>query len=211
MSGLGDHVVAVERRQRNRRHVVDVQARGEVVEVVADLLELLSVPVDQVHLVDREHDVPDAEQRRQERVPAGLLEQTVAGVDQDDRQLRGRGTGHHVAGVLNVAGRVGDDELALGRGEVAVGDVDRDALLAFGAQAVGHQRQVGVVVTAFLGGALDRGQLVFHDGLGVEEQPTDEGGLAVVDGTGGGDPQQCRSGPRIGRGRGPRGGTSHQK
>ena len=33
---------------------------------------------------------------------------------------------------------------AVGRGEVAVGDVDGDALLALGAQAVGEQREVGV-------------------------------------------------------------------
>jgi hypothetical protein len=37
-----------------------------------------------------------------------------------------------------VARRVGQDERALRRGEVAVGDVDRDALLALGAQAVGE-------------------------------------------------------------------------
>src|SRR3712207_8131436 len=42
--GFGDDIVAVERRQRDRRDVVHVQARGEVVEVVTDLLELLSVP-----------------------------------------------------------------------------------------------------------------------------------------------------------------------
>ena len=39
-------------------------------------------------------------------------------------------------------GRVGDDELAPRRVEVAVGHVDRDALLALGAQAVGEQREV---------------------------------------------------------------------
>ena len=171
---------------------MDVQSGGELVKVVADLLELLPVPVDQVHLVDREHDVPDAQQRRQERVPARLLEQPVAGVDQHDRQLGGRRAGDHVAGVLNVAGSVGDDEFPLGRGEVAVRDVDGDALFALGAQAVGHQSQVGVVVSAFLGGALDRGQLVFHDGLGVVQQPADERGLAVVDGSGGGQSQQRR-------------------
>ena len=36
--------------------------------------------------------------------------------------------------------------LRLGRREVAVGHVDRDALLALGAEAVGQQREVGVVV-----------------------------------------------------------------
>jgi hypothetical protein len=45
-----------------------------------------------------------------------------------------------------VAGRVRDDELAPRRREVAVRDVDRDALLALGPQAVGEQRQVDVVV-----------------------------------------------------------------
>ena len=39
-------------------------------------------------------------------------------------------------------GRVGDDELAPAGREVAVGDVDRDALLALGLEAVRQQRQV---------------------------------------------------------------------
>ena len=50
--------------------VLHVQPRGKGVEFVADRLEFLFVPADQVHLVDREHDVLDAQQRRQERVPA---------------------------------------------------------------------------------------------------------------------------------------------
>jgi hypothetical protein len=45
-----------------------------------------------------------------------------------------------------VAGGVGDDERPPRRGEVAVGDVDRDALLALGAQAVGQQREVDLAV-----------------------------------------------------------------
>ena len=116
-----------------------VEPGGEGVELVADRLESVFVPVDEVHLVDGEHDVLDAQQRGQERVPAGLLQQTVAGVDEHDGQLRGGGPGHHVAGVLDVARSVGDDEFALGSGEVAVGDVDRDALLTLGAQPVGDQ------------------------------------------------------------------------
>ena len=60
---------------------MDVQAGGELMKVVADLLELFTVPADQVHLVDRENDVADAKQRRQERVAARLLQQPVAGID----------------------------------------------------------------------------------------------------------------------------------
>ena len=50
--------------------------------------------------------------------------------------------GRHVARVLLVAGRVGQDELAARRREIPVGDVDRDALLPLGAQAVGEQRKI---------------------------------------------------------------------
>ena len=104
--------------------------------------------VDQVHLVDAQHQVRHPQQRAQERVPAGLLDQALARVDQDQREVGGGGAGDHVAGVLDVPGGVGDDELPPRRGEVAVGDVDRDALLALGAQAVGEQREVGVLVAA---------------------------------------------------------------
>ena len=79
---------------------------------------------------------------------AGLLEHALAGVHQHDGQVGGGGAGHHVAGVLVVAGGVGDDVFALGRGEVAVGHVDGDALLALRPQPVGEQGEVGVLVAA---------------------------------------------------------------
>ena len=40
--------------------------------------------VDQVHLVDRQHHVPDAEQRDEEAVAAGLGQHALARIDQDD-------------------------------------------------------------------------------------------------------------------------------
>ena len=100
-----------------------------------------------------------------------------AGVDQQQREVGGRRARDHVARVLRVAGAVGEDEAPLGRGERAVGDVDRDALLALGAQAVGEQREVEPVDRALL----DVGELVGQHGLGVVEQAADQGRLAVVD------------------------------
>jgi hypothetical protein len=88
------------------------------------------------------------------------------------------------SGVLHVAGGVGQDERPPRRGEVAVGDVDGDALLALGAQAVGQQREVDVVALARPG---DRLVLVLEDRLAVVQQPADEGALAVVHRPGGGD------------------------
>jgi hypothetical protein len=50
--------------------------------------------------------------------------------------------------------------------------------------------KVGLLVTTVAGGALDRLELVLEDRLGVVEQPTDEGRLAVVNAAGGGKPKQ---------------------
>ena len=117
----------------------------------------------------------------------------VAGVDEDDGQLARRGAGGHVARVLLVAGRVGDDELAAVGREVAVRHVDGDALLALGLQAVGQQGEVdlaGAGGADLLAVALHRGELVLVDHLGVVQQPADERALAVVDAAAGEEAQQ---------------------
>ena len=67
--------------------------------------------------------------------------------------------------------------------ERAVRDVDGDPLLALGAQAVGEQREIDVVVAAPARGVLDVLELVDEDLLRVVEQPADQGRLAVVDGS----------------------------
>jgi hypothetical protein len=76
--------------------------------------------------------------------------------------------------------------------EVAVRDVDRDALLALGAQAVGEQREVRVAVAALARRALDVLELVLEDRLRVVEEPADQGGLPVVDRAGGCEPDELR-------------------
>ncbi len=118
------------------------------------------VEVDEVHLVDGEDDVRDPEERGDEGVPPRLLDDALARVDEHDRDVRGRGARDHVARVLDVAGRVGELEAAARRDEGAVGDVDRDALLALGAQAVGEEREVDVAVAAALARLLDVLELV---------------------------------------------------
>ena len=100
-------------------------------------------------------------------------------------RLAVRGAGDHVARVLHVARRVGDDELAARRGEVAVGDVDRDALLALGAEAVGEVGEIDLAAAGDVGGAFQRLDLVLHQRLRIVEQPADERGLAVVHGAAG--------------------------
>jgi hypothetical protein len=91
-----------------------------------------------------------------------------------------------------VAGRVGHDERAPRRGEVAVRDVDRDALLALGGEAVEEQGEVEVAAAGPRAPrvGLERRDLVGGDELGLEEQPPDERALAVVDAAAGQEPQQ---------------------
>ena len=73
-----------------------------------------------------------------------------------------------------MAGGVGDDELAVLGREVAVGYVDRDALLAFSAEAVGEQ---GEIEHAGRGRALafDGLEVVLVDALRVIQQTPDQG------------------------------------
>jgi hypothetical protein len=92
-----------------------------------------------------------------------------------------------------VARRVGDDELALVGGEEAVGDVDGDALLALGLQAVDQQREVDVLALRAdlaLRVGLERGSWSSKISLAVVEQAADQGRLAVVDAAAGDEAQQ---------------------
>ena len=78
---LGD-VVAVPGRERDRDQRGEAELRGELRVIGRDLVEHLAVELDEVHLVDREHDMSDAEQRADQRVPPGLRQDAFAGIDQ---------------------------------------------------------------------------------------------------------------------------------
>ena len=183
----GDDVVAVQRAHRDR---VDGGAGQELAEIVLDLLVDVPVVVHQVHLVDGQHEVGDAEQTRDARVALGLRADAVARVDQQDGDVSGRSAGRHIARVLLVPRRVGQDELATGGGEIPVGDVDRDPLLALGAQAVGEQREIDRPGIAVLRRLLDRRDLILVDRLRVVQEPPDQRALAIVHAAGGADPKE---------------------
>lgn len=114
---------------------------------------------------------------------ARLREHALARVDQDYREIGGRRAGDHVARVLLVAGRVGDDELASRGREEAVRDVDRDPLLALGRQAVDEQREIefAALRADLLRIDFELGQLVVEQHVRFVEQATDQCALAVAD------------------------------
>jgi hypothetical protein len=163
--GGGDDVVAVERAHRDEDDVGQPEAREKGFKLGTDLAEARFAPVDQIHFVDRDHHMRNAQQPGDAGVAAALLDDSGARIDEDDREVGRGGPGHHVAGVLDVPRGVGHDEAAAGRGEVAVGDVDGDALLAFGAQPVGEVGEVDLAAAGDGGGAFERLELVLHDRL----------------------------------------------
>jgi hypothetical protein len=166
---------------------------GERAVLLVDLVERLLRVVDQIHLVDGQHHLADADQAGKVAVATRLRQHALARVDQDDGDVGGRRARDHVARVLLVAGGVGDDELAAVRREEAVRDVDRDALLALGRQAVDEQREVDVAAlrAPLPGVVLDGRELVLEQHLRFVQQPPDDGGLAVVDGAAGDEAQQA--------------------
>ena len=154
--------------------------------------EALGVESDQVHLVHGQHDVTHAEQAEDVAVAPGLRDHALAGVDQHHREIGIGRAGRHVAGVLHVARRVGDDEPAPLGGEEPIGDVDGDALLALRLQAVDQQREIEIAA----GGAGDlalrrqRGELVVEQHLRIVEQTADQRALAVIDAAAGDEAQR---------------------
>ncbi len=77
---------------------------------------------------------------------ARLRQDAVPRIHEEDRQIGVGSAGRHVAGVMLVARRIGDDELARIRGEEAIGDVDRDALLALGGQSIDEEGEIEFVL-----------------------------------------------------------------
>ena len=122
----------------------------------------------------------------------GLIQHAFARVDQQNRQIAGRGAGRHIAGVLLMSRRVGDNKFTLLGREVAVGHVDSDALLALRLQSVYQQRQVelfalGAVTLAVV---VQRGELIFIDLTRIVQQAADQRAFAVVDAAAGEKTQQ---------------------
>ena len=156
---------------------------GEGREILGDRIEARLVEVDEIHLVDGERDLADAEQRQDAGVTAGLGEDAAAGIDQEHGEVAIRRARRHVARVLHMAGRIGDDELPPRRRKIAVGDVDGDLLLALGLQSVDQQGKVerrcpaGARTALAMPGAL---HLILEHQMRIVEETADQRAFAVV-------------------------------
>ena len=133
----------------------------------------------------------DAQQRGYEGVPPRLRQNTEPRIHQQHRDISGGGAGGHVARVLFVAGRVGDNEGTFFGGEETIRDIDGDALFALRLQPVHQQREIDIIaVGAVLAAvAFQGGHLIVEQLLAVIQQPPDQGGFAVIHAAAGQEPQ----------------------
>ena len=79
-----------------------------------------------------------------------------------------------------MARSVGDDELAMGGGEVAVGNINGDSLLPLGAQSISKLGKVDGGSGIPIGYFGHRAHMIFVDVLRVVKQAADQRGFAIV-------------------------------
>jgi hypothetical protein len=190
-AGAGD-VVAFARDDRNGGDRQRAQLTAQRVEIRHDAVEHRLLVAHQVHLVDGQNQLTDAQQGRDGGMSARLHQQTLARIHKQDRQICGRCTGNHVARVLMMPGRIGQDEAAPCRLEESIRDVDGHALLALGSEAIDQQGIVGAALhrAEAPAVALQRGHHVVGNGAAFEQQAPDQGGLTVIDAAAGEDAQK---------------------
>ena len=152
-------------------------------EIGFDLPETGFTPADQIHLVDSKHDARDTHQCEDRRMPARLLLQSVAGIDQHHRSVSVACAARHVAGVLVVSRAIDQHKTALWRIKIAPGHVDGYALLAFCDEAVKQKTVIEIFRSA--GGfrcASHHVSLVVWQIRGIPQKPADQRRFAVIDG-----------------------------
>ena len=127
--------------------------------------------------------MPDAGQRHDRGMAAGLGQEALARIDEQDREIGAGRAGCHVAGILLMAGRVGDDEGTFRGRNIAIGDIDRDPLFALGLEPVHEQCEVDIAAVGAMPPriALERFKLIVEDKALLVEQAADQRRFAVVD------------------------------
>ena len=190
--GVLNHIVTGKSRQRNAGDIISADAFGEGAIVGFDILENFLVVVHQVHLVDCDNEMADAEKSRDEGMPAGLSEHAFARIDQNNGEIGSRSACCHVAGILFMARCISHDEFALVGGESAIGHVNGNALLALGGETIDQQmrnRDCRPGFPSFWNRLPGRG-VDPQTASWLHRAAADQGGLAVINGAAGDEAQE---------------------
>ncbi len=150
-------------------------------DISLDLVVPLLVVVHGVHLVDGDDELVDAQGPGQEHVLLGLLHDAIRRCDDEDCCICLRCAGDHVLDEVSVTRTVHDGEVEFVGVEPSVSDIDGYASLTFFLERVHDPCELeGCLTLGFclLPVLLDD---MRRYGAGLEQQPADKGGLAVVD------------------------------
>ena len=179
--GMGGHIVAHGGRYRDGHIVTERKLGRQLFNVLFNGAEAGFAVAHKIHLVHRKNEVPNAHEGADAGMAAGLHQQALTGIYQNDCKV-GKGSAHgHVAGILLMARGVGHDKAAVVGGEVAVGHINGDALLPLCHQAVQKQRVVnGTAGAAHLGIQFQRLFLIGVQQLCIVEDMADQGRFAIV-------------------------------
>ena len=113
-------------------------------------------------------------------MPPRLLDHSVACIDQHDGKIRRARARHHIARVLHMARRVGNDELALWRRKISVCHVDGNSLLTLGTQAISEVGEIHLPAAGDIRRTLQHLHLILHDRFRIIKQPPNQRTLAVI-------------------------------
>ena len=110
----------------------------------------------------------------------GLVAHALQRVDNQNRAVRLRSAGDHVAQEFGVAGGVDQHHIARLGAEADLRGVDGDALVALGLQRVEQERPFERHAPPRADG-FEHFKLAFRQAAGLMQQPADQGRFAVVD------------------------------
>src|SRR5579863_2707759 len=109
-----------------------------------------------------------------------LFNDAISCIHQDDHQLCIGSSRNHIAGILNMAGGIRNDEFSSGRTEIFISDVDGDSLFSFSAQAIGEQCQIYTSFLFIPALSFQSLQLVTQYAFTIVQESADQSTLSVI-------------------------------
>ena len=174
------NIEAIARADRDERVRLHADLREERFVFRNHAVENRRRIVHKVHLVHRDDDLLDAEEREQIPMPPRLLAHPFIRRDQQHRRIRARRTGDHVFQELLMPRRVDDDVRTAGRFELNLCRINRDVLLLLFKERIKKER-ILKLHAFFLTRRLDLLHFAIRQRFRVVENTANERGLAVID------------------------------
>src|SRR2546423_11039615 len=159
---------------------MQIEAGQEGPVLVRDSIEEGFGVVDEIHLVDHDRRLLDAEEAQKVGMPTGLLLHAFFRIHQEQRRIGVGSARDHVLDELLVTWLVDDQVFTIAAAKSNLSDVDGDALELLFFEGVQEER-VLEWLALLLADAPDLLDAAFFKGAGVREQPPDQSRFTVID------------------------------